>query len=350
MNLDDPASFRSLDPQDLFSEIDGLPDQLGSAWELGKKFPLPFWQGLKQVVIAGMGGSAIAADLLTASLHTTCKLPVFVHRDYGLPAWATGPETLLIASSHSGNTEETLDSYETGIRNGCRLIQITTGGRLAERAARIDAPSWQFVHTSQPRTAVGFSFALLLAIFYRLGLIPDPTSDLLSTLAEMRTQKEKLDPRLPASQNPAKRLAGQLVGRWVNVFGSDLLAPVARRWKGQMNELAKAAAGFESLPELDHNTLAGISNPEGILSRTVTIFLRSGSDHPRNQLRSQLTQQTFMLSGLNTQDYTAPGQIPLASQWCALHFGDYLAYYLAMAYGEDPSPIPSIQDFKQLLA
>jgi glucose/mannose-6-phosphate isomerase len=226
-------------------------------------------------------------------------------------------------------------------------MSITTGGRLAARAAAVGAPTWKFVHTGQPRSAVGVSFGLLLGVFTRLGLIADPSVEIASAVREMRTQQIKLRPDLPVSQNAAKRLAGQLVGRWVNVIGSGVLAPVARRWKGQLNELAKAAGGFDSLPEADHNTLAGLTNPEAALSRTSTVFLNAGSDHPRNQLRSKFTQQAFMLAGLNSNDHTACGDNPLAQQWSALHFGDYLAYYLAMAYGEDPTPIPSIQDFKQ---
>ena len=226
---------------------------------------------------------------------------------------------------------------------------ISTGGQLAARASQAGAQVWLFKHKSQPRAAVGHSFGLLLAIFSRLGFAPDPSIEISSTLAEMRTQQKLLMPEIPASQNPAKRLAGQLVGRWINIIGSGVLAPVARRWKGQFNELAKAGAGFDSLPEADHNTLAGLTNPEGPLSNTATIFLRAGSDHGRNQLRNKLTQKTFMLAGLNTNDYSAPGETPLAQQWSALHFGDYLAYYLALAYREDPTPILSIQDFKQQL-
>jgi glucose/mannose-6-phosphate isomerase len=188
-----------------------------------------------------------------------------------------------------------------------------------------------------------------LAVFTRLGLVPDPSADLISALEEMRTQQKLLLPSITASLNPAKRLAGQLQGRWVNIMGSGVLAPVARRWKGQINELAKAGAGFEALPEADHNTLAGLTNPESTLNRIATIFLRARSDHPRNQLRSKLTQKTFMLEGLNANDYKAPGDNPLAQQWSALHFGDYLAFYLAIAYGEDPTPIPAIMDFKQRL-
>ena len=156
--------------------------------------------------------------------------------------------------------------------------------------------------------------------------------------------------QVPTSQNLAKRLAGQLVGRWVAVIGSGVLAPVARRWKGQVSEIAKAWSQFEYLPEADHNTLAGVENPEEVLGSTVVLFLRSKTNHPRNQLRSDLTRRVFMVEGLGTQAVDAAGETPLANQWASLHLGDYLAYYLAMAYGVDPTPVSAIEGFKRDLA
>ena len=209
------------------------------------------------------------------------------------------------------------------------------------------APAGLEIRSRRP-TAVGFSFGLLLAAFARLGLVPNPEKDLLVALASMRSQQETLRAQVPVALNPAKRMAGQLMGRWVNVYGSGILAPVARRWKTQINELAKAGAGFESLPEADHNALAGLENPAALM-QTMTLFLRSPSDHPRNRLRADLTRHEFMLAGLNTDFYNANGESRLAHLWTALHFGDYLAYYLAMAYGMDPTPVEALQNLKAAL-
>jgi len=349
VNLDDLDFIRQHDPQNMLGEIDNLPDQLQSAWELGQRQPcegLKPSQGFTRVLISGMGGSAIGADLLAAYIAPSCPVPVIVHRDYGLPAWAHGPETLMIASSHSGNTEETLEAFNAALHNKCRLMAVATGGKLAERAAQAKIPLWKFEHRGQPRAAVGFSFGLLLAVFARLGLIPDPAKELAGAVAAMKKQQETLHTDVPVAHNPAKRMAGQLVGRWVNVYASDCLAPVARRWKGQVNEIAKAGAGFEVLPEADHNALAALVNPSETLSRTMTLFLRSPSDHPRNRLRSDLTRQGFMVEGLNTDVYEAQGESPLAHIWTTLHFGDYTAYYLAMAYGADPTPVDVLENFK----
>lgn len=349
MNLDDLSFIRRIDTQDMLGEIDSLPDQLERAWRLGASQPLPETGSLQRIVIAGMGGSAIGADLLTAYALASCPLPVTVHRDYGLPAFADGPSTLVIASSHSGDTEETLDAFEAAGEAGCSLLAVCTGGELERRAEARRIPVWKFDHAGQPRAAVGFSFGLLLAAFARLGLVPDPEDELAEAVAAMREQQKNLRAEVPVARNPAKRLAGQLVGRWVNVYGAGLLAPVARRWKGQINELAKAGAGFEVLPEADHNALAGLLNPQETLARTISLFLRSPSDHPRNARRLDLTRQGFLVEGLNTDVYTARGETPLAHLWTALHFGDYAAFYLAMAYETDPTPVEALQQFKAAL-
>ena len=348
MNLDDTNAFNELDTRNMLAEIDALPAQLEAAWQLGQSQPLPEMTGVRQVLLSGMGGSAIGADLVSAYVAAACTVPVVVHRDYGLPAWARGPETLVIASSHSGETEETLDSFETARKAGCRILAVCTGGELEKRAHAAGVPVWKFAHSGQPRAAVGFSFGLLLAVFARSGLIPDPQRELLEAVAGMRSRQVALRADIPVAENPAKRMAGQLVGRWVNVYGSGFLAPVARRWKGQVNELAKAGAGFELLPEADHNALAGLVNPEALV-QTFTLFLRAPSDHPRNRLRSELTRQAFLVAGLNTDVFVATGESPLAQIWTALHFGDYLAYYLAMAYGMDPTPVEALQNFKDAL-
>jgi glucose/mannose-6-phosphate isomerase len=350
MNLDDLSLMHKIDPQNMIAQIDGLPDQLQAAWELGLKLPLPDWKDIRRAVVSGVGGSAIGADLMAAYVQPECPVPVFVHRDYDLPGFAGGPETLVVASSHSGNTEETLSSYELAVRRNCRLLSISRGGRLEELSQLNKTPFWKFEHNGQPRAAVGFSFGLLLALFARLGLIPDQSERVAEAVAAMKRSQQHFRPEVPAVKNAAKRYAGQLMGRLVTIVGAGYLAPVARRWKGQINELAKSAAQFEFLPEADHNTLQGLMFPENTLNaHTMTMFLRAPSDHPRNRLRSDLTRQAFMLEGLNTDFTDGRGDSPLAHMWTLILFGDYMAYYLAIAYGVDPTPIPALENFKASL-
>lgn len=349
INLDDPSAFTEIDRSGMLSHIAGLPAQLQTAWDLGREQPLPAWNEIERVVVVGMGGSAIGADLVAAYSASTCQVPLIVHRNYGLPAWAEGPGTLVIASSHSGNTEETLDAFNTAVARSCLTLALATGGELARACQASGSLLWRFEHKGQPRAAVGFSAGLLLAALTRLGLIPDPEKELRDAVQAMAAQAETLSASVPAAGNPAKRMAGQLYGRWVTVVGADLLEPVARRWKTQINEVSKAWASFEALPEADHNTLAGSANPEEAVSHTMVLFLRASSCHPRNRLRTDLTKKTLMLEGLNTDFIDAAGDTPLAHQWTTLHFGDYTAYYLAMAYGVDPTAIPAIEILKSEL-
>jgi glucose/mannose-6-phosphate isomerase len=350
MDLDDLDRFKQLDTLNMLGEIDGLPDQLKSAWDLGQTQKLPDAKNIQRVAIAGMGGSAIGADLAAAAVSSSCSAPIIVHRDYGLPAFARGKETLFVASSHSGNTEETLDAFDAALKNDCTVVAITTGGELAKRAREKNIPVWTFNHTGQPRAAVGFSFGLLFALLARLNLIPDPSKDLTDAVNEMKKSQEHIRADVPAAANPAKREAGQLMGRWVTVFGAGILAPVARRIKTQLNEIAKAAANFEFLPEANHNTLAGTIHPDEVLMpHTMNLFLRAPSDHPRNRKRIELTKQAFMLEGLNTDFLDARGDSPLAHMWTMILFGDYMAYYLAMAYGVDPTPIEALSNFKEAM-
>ena len=169
-----------------------LPGQLGKAWALGRQHDLPGWSEVQNVVICGLGGSAIGADLLAAYALDRCKVPVIVHRDYDLPAWADGPRSLVIASSHSGNTEETLSSLAAAQSRGCHCLAITTGGKLADAARGAGNALWLFEHHGQPRAAVGYSFGLLLAALVRLGLLADPSADLDSAVQAMHAQQESL--------------------------------------------------------------------------------------------------------------------------------------------------------------
>ncbi len=349
MNLDDLDRLRNLDPEDMLGHIQRLPDQLAQAWQIGQSLPLPTVDRIERVVICGMGGSAIGADLLAAYGAPLAPIPLVVWRNYGLPAFATGAGTLVVASSHSGNTEEVLSAFEEALRRGVRLLAISRGGALGSRALSAGVPWWEFEHDGQPRAAVGFSFGLLLALLARLRLVPDPAEEVKAAVAAMRQQQRELRADVPTVKNPAKRLAGQLMDRWVTVLGADHLAPVARRWRTQISEIAKAVAQFEELPEADHNLVAGVFHPASALTRTKVIFLSGGACHPRNLLRVEATRQVLMVEGFDTDVIEAPGEGRLAQQWTALHFGDYTAYYLAMAYGVDPTPVSAIEGLKARL-
>ncbi len=350
MDLENAAGFAQIDPDNMYGHIHDLPGQLEAAWKMGAALPLPARGGLRAIIITGMGGSAIGADLAATYASRCAEIPVWVVREYDLPAWVRGGDVLVVASSHSGNTEETLSAFQQARERGCQVMTLSTGGKLKQIADEIGVPAWTFEHIGQPRAAVGFSFGLIVSILSRLGVIPDVDGEISRSVAAMRIQQSYLGKDVPVHSNPAKRLAGQLYGRWVTVLGSDLMAPVARRCKGQINEIAKAWAQFELLPEADHNTLTGIFNPAELLARMEVLFLKAPSDHPRNQLRRDLTRRSMMVEGLATDTIEASGDCPMAHIWTALHFGDYMAYYLSMLYEVDPTPITIMNELKKALS
>ena len=347
MNLENFSAFSKLDTLNLLAEIDDLPEQLQAGWELGQSLPLPDWKGLRQVVFAGMGDSAMGAELLAAYAAPLSPVPIVVLRDYDLPAWANGSHTLVVALSRSEDTEETLSVFQQATQRRCRCLAVGAGGDLLKMANAADAPAWQYEPSNPAGTQVAFTFGLLAAAFYRMRWLPDLGAEFRRAVATLYDQQNSLKADIPPMFNPAKRMAGQMMGRWVTIVGSGLLVPVARHWRNQINQMAKSQAQVDFLPEMDHSALAGVLQPEEMLGSTMFVFLRSALNHPHNRLRSDLTKTAFMLEGIGTDFVDAKGVGPLSQQWTSLHYGDYVAYYLAMAYGVDPAPSPAIEHMKQ---
>ena len=219
MNLDNLDLFKQIDTQNLLAEIDALPIQLQQAWELGQTLPLPDFTDIQNIVFAGMGDSAVAAELVTASVFSSIHLPVTVHRGYGLPAFANGKQALVVCISHSDNTEEILDAFETALKNDCQILVISTGGELMKRALAKNIPVWSFEYKGN--AYIAYPFGLLLAFLARHGFTPNPSNYITEAVTAMKISQEHIRAEVVAAQNPAKRYAGQLVGRWVTFVGTE---------------------------------------------------------------------------------------------------------------------------------
>lgn len=338
------------DPENMNAAIEALGENLKQGWQLGQQLSLPQVGTLRRVVICGMGGSAIGGDFVIGYLSETFPLPVMAWRNYGLSAWAKGADTLVICSSHSGNTEETLSSFREALSRGCSLLSVCTGGKLAELSREAGQTCWTFNHKGQPRTAIGWTVGLLLALFFRLGLIDNQSGEIEEAANVLAEGIQVLGKDSPLSTNPAKRLAGQLLERNIVIFGSGENEVLARRWKSEINELAKAWAAFEAIPEMNHNTLAGLRHPQSLYEHTSAIFLCSDFDNPRNRKRIDHSRQFFLQAGVAVDSVQARGKGKLAQMFSLLQFGDFVSYYLALAYGEDPTPIEILTELKRLLA
>jgi glucose/mannose-6-phosphate isomerase len=349
-DLDKPHLFRETDPQDMLARISELPQQCRDAWANAQSLPLPAaYRQAEAVVILGMGGSAIGGDLLRTLLESECPVPILVNRDYTVPAFVNG-RTLAIASSYSGNTEETLAALEAARQAGAMLLAIATGGQLAARARELNVPLLTFDYRAQPRAALGHSIVALIGIVGRLGLVSDKAADLDEAIAVMESWQKEINEAVPLAENAAKKLAMKLYQHLPVVYGAGHLSEVARRWKGQFNENAKAWAFFEQLPEMNHNALAGTEFPADLARKIVVVMLTFSLDHPRTRVRFQITGEVLSRRGVSCEVVEARGSSRLAQMLSAIHFGDYVSFYLAMLYGIDPTSLEAVTYLKQRLA
>jgi glucose/mannose-6-phosphate isomerase len=348
--LDGPGQFARCDPQGMLERIAELPFRCEDGWQRANKLVLPdLYHEVNNIIVIGMGGSAIGADLLRTLVAHECQVPIVVHRDYGLPGFV-GPRTLVIASSHSGDTEETVAGFESALQRGAQIVSITTGGELARRTRDGGLPLYSYDYPVQPRAAIGYSLIALLGVVQHLGLVSDKSADLAEAVAVMKQWQSEIKESVATRDNAAKLLATKLYERLPVVYGAEHLSQVARRWKTQLNENAKSWAEFDVLPELNHNTVTGYGLPSDLSSLAHVIMLTSDLNHPRVRLRFEITQGLLETHGIALDKIEARGRSPLAQLLSTVHFGDYVSYYLAMLYDVDPWSIGSIQSVKQQLS
>ncbi len=349
INLDDPRAYIKYDLEDMLARIKELPTQCKQAWKAIMDFDLPpHFANIDRVVILGMGGSAIGGDLVRSLVQSESKIPVIIHRDYGLPAFAD-VRTLLIASSYSGNTEETLSAFEAALGTGYKKLAITTGGKLERIAKENNIPVFKYDYKSEPRAALGYSFITTLGVMQKLGFVQDKTEEVAETVQLLERLSEKLDEKSPLKRNPAKQLARRLYGCLPVIYGAGITAEVAHRWKTQINENGKAWAFYEVFPELNHNATVGYPLPKEIASKIRVVLLRSPGFNERIKLRYDVTAELLKKAGVAYETVDSEGISPLAQMMSLVMMGDFTSYYLAILYKVDPTPVKAIDYLKERL-
>jgi glucose/mannose-6-phosphate isomerase len=299
------------------------------------------------LVVAGMGGSAVGGRLAAAVLRSRLRRPVAVADDYALPGWA-GPETLVLCSSYSGNTEETLAAYDDAAARGAPRLVATTGGGLAERARRDGVPVIPLPGGFQPRAAVGYALVAALEAAALCGAAPSLREEVEAAASLAEELAEQWGPDGP-EDGEAKALARRLHGTVPVVGGAELAAAAAYRWKCQINENAGLPAFASTLPELDHNEVVGWPTA-GDLGRFSAVFLEDPGAHPRNALRSALSAGQAAAGAAVVERVAARGETPTERLVSLVLLGDLVSLYLAVLRGEDPVAIPPIDELKAALA
>ena len=341
-----PTDVAKFDPAGMRDIVASLPDQLEASLHLGLGSPIDLGEA-QHVFLVGMGGSAIAGDVFAAWVADRSKVPIQVVRDYRLPAYARS-EDVLVALSYSGNTQETLAATTQGIKLGCGVVAVTSGGALHELARKNDVPVFEIPPGLPPRGAFGHLFGILPAIgeewaFGRLR------SDLERAIAHVRDLRKHLRPETGMRQNRAKRIAVRLRPTVPIVYAAPPFTSIAKRWQTQFNENAKMLAFSSSFPEADHNEIVGWCEDRGGARRHTPILIRDRDESP--EIRRQLDITVDLISRrVRVLEVDDDGETVLSRLLGTLYLGDYVSLYLSTLRRVDPLPLPAIVEFKRRLA
>jgi glucose/mannose-6-phosphate isomerase len=338
--VSDPLDrIREVDEQNQLDDVLAMPEHLRDAlWRVESA-------GLQEaesggLVVCGMGGSGIGGALTRAALGDSVLRPLHVFRDYEIPPWTPQDRTVFCVS-YSGNTEETLACFEAAEAIGGRRIVATTGGALAEAARRAGVPVIGIPSGLQPRAAVGYMVAITCEVAGYSGIAPYVRTEIDGAAAYLEASRDALVDR-------AAEIADQLAGSVPLIYGCDLTAPVAYRWKTQINENAKVHAFSHVLPELDHNELVGWT-ADGQPQRFAAVFLEDSDQHPRERERAALTAKLIADSATAVINVETQGETRISRLLWTVMLGDLVSLHLAAIRGIDPSPVAVIEKLKDEL-
>ena len=347
--LDQVEDLDTLDPQSMWKLLETFPRQVEAAGELSAKIQVPALASISGVVVTGLGGSAIGGDVVKSAAGDNLRIPLVVNRDYRLPAFVDA-SWLVVISSYSGNTEETLSAYGQARKLKAPRICISSGGKISALAGEDRVPVITIPAGLPPRAALGYSSITLLGILRAFHVIPDPRKEIEETVALLSTLAAKYSTRTPEEANPAKSIARSLHGKVVVVYASaGLLDSAAVRWRGQMEENGKNLAFHHLFPEMNHNELVGWEYPAEVLRRLGVIFLRDKEDHAQVQRRLDWTKQMIATRAGAVQDLWSEGHSRLARIFSLICLGDFASLYVAYLNGVDPTSVAAIDELKKHL-
>jgi glucose/mannose-6-phosphate isomerase len=346
--LDAVDKIKGIDPSGMYDKIYHFPEQLEQAKGIGMGIrpDMKYYSGIRNVVVAGMGGSAIGGDLVRSYLAGIVKVPFYVCRHYNLPDFVDN-NSLLVISSYSGNTEETLSALDDGIKRGAKVACMTSGGKVADIARSkgyllVDLPKGY-----PPRAALGFSFIPLLFLISRLGLIGEVEGDVSDLILGLKSYRDRYAWDRETEKNPAKSLALRLQNKIPIIYtGPELTDAVGTRWKGQICENAKCLAFNNQFAEFNHNELVGWNAIDAYRDKIIVIYLRDNDDHDRIKQRMEVVRTIIGKQNVDIVDVYSHGDFSLGRMFSLIQLGDFVSLYLAVLNNVDPTPVKVIDFLK----
>lgn len=342
--LDNENVLKQRDPQDILGFVATQPGQLAHSFGVSTAHFAE--RHIDNVVFAGMGGSALVAEM--AATWPALSVPFVVWKSYGLPSF-TNRNSLVICSSYSGNTEETLSAIELAKHIGAQIVVIADGGHLLEIAKKEGYVAAQIPPCPQPRLSVFYAYRALVEILIAAGLAPNhDIKDLEALVAPLEKACAKWSPDMPKGHNEAKQLAEHMAGKTLITYAGPLMYPAAYKWKISANENAKNTAWCGRLPEFSHNEFIGWSS-HPVEKPFAVIDLLSSFEHPRILKRFELSDR--LLSGMRPKaiQLQGEGESALEQMLYLVLLGDYATTYLAVLNGVNPAPVELIEKFKKEL-
>jgi glucose/mannose-6-phosphate isomerase len=301
------------------------------------------------IIVAGMGGSAIGGDLLKDWTRSRISIPIEVSRDYHLPDYAN-QKTLILITSYSGDTEESLSAFQDALKRKCMIYCISSGGALLDYAKRLNVPYLQVPGGNPPRAALPFLFVPALILLEKMQLVSGVSMELSEALEVLAEVAMDNAPDKVAKENISKTLALDLQGTVPVIYGFGIYRSVAQRFKQQFNENCKMPSKWEIFPELDHNEIVGWEKAEDVVKDFSVIFIRDNSEPLEIQSRIETTKQLMQPSGVKMYEIYGRGRSDLAKMLSVICIGDFASVYLAIARGIDPTPVVTINHLKNTLA
>jgi glucose/mannose-6-phosphate isomerase len=354
--LDHPKSIESIDRSGMLRYCEKIPELCEDAVERAWSLMGPDWGvlessvagvSLKNIVIAGMGGSAIGGELLKDWLRDRASIPVEVCRDYVLPAYAD-KSTLVIAMSYSGETEETLSAFADAVKRRCNVLTLSSGGYLQSFSEKLKKPHMKIPSGSPaPRAAIAYLLFPLIAVMQRLKVVKEVHEDVKEAISILGKVREENALSVPLETNRAKKLAVQIENSIPVVYGFRYFAAVARRLKCQFNENCKILSRFDLFSELNHNEIVGWEAPRKLTEKFSAIFIRDSFEPDEIRERIELTKSILSRRACSVAEIHAMGRCRLARMLSAMYVGDLASIYLALLRNVDPTPAEVISDFKR---
>jgi glucose/mannose-6-phosphate isomerase len=346
--LDELGELEKLDSQDILGIMRNFRKQVEDALELVQGIQ-PSTKEISDVLVLGMGGSAIGADLVRCFCGRI-PVPYQVLRGYDIPGHVR-ESTLVVASSYSGNTEETLFAFREAVEQDSEIWCFTSGGSLKNEAEKKGLKTLNLPGGQPPRTAFMYTFVGLVGLLQKYGIVREKLGLVEASLPWIQEILDQFGPNNPQAHNPAKKLAVKLIGRIPVIYGSDgRLEFVARRWAAQVNENSKQLAFHSSVPEMNHNEIVGWKNPDISIGEMIPVFLQDQGDHHRIRARFQIMKE--MASNISEEFAVvdSKGASWMERLWYLILLGDFASVYLAFLNQENPTEIQAIGKLKERLS